>query len=73
MGVKRIEVELNRDEVEALLDELEAEAARYKKKLELDARLLGRLHTFYGHNRPSGLAPLVTSAFRRTQNILRGI
>ena len=65
-------VEMRREEIENLLDEISAEAQRYKLQLEMDARVMGRLHTFYGHNRPSGMSSLVTGAFRRVQDILRG-
>jgi len=67
------QIELRREEVVQLLDELRKESERYQKRLELDARLLGSLHTFFGHSRPSANPSIVTGAFRRTQDLLRGL
>ena len=63
---------MRREDIETLLDEVEREARQHRRRLELDARVLGKLHTFYGHNKPSGDPTLITAAFRRTQDLLRG-
>jgi len=66
-------VVIDRGELIELRDELRRETADAKRRAELDARVLGRLHTFYGHRRSNAVSTVLPAAFRRTRDLFRGL
>jgi len=68
-----ITVYVDLDELQQLVSDLDAEVASQRKRKELDARVLGKMWTFYGHNRSPSQADVLSSTFRRARNLFRGV
>ena len=64
-------VTVNLAELDSLVREFIAEAAARKRRMELDAKVIGKLHTFYGA-RPPVPGQLVARSVRKLSEVIRG-
>jgi len=68
-----IPVVIQREEIKELIEDIKRATEAHAEQLERDARLYGKMQTFYGHNRPAIKGDLAISVFRRVEDLIRGV